>query len=298
VAEATEHRAGFVAISGRTNVGKSTLLNRLVGQKVAAVTHRPQTTRRRILGIRSDPDAQFLLIDMPGIHEGRRAINERMVQTARRAISEGEVLLVMIEAGPRLSAEDHTMLAEFRAMNRPTVIAVNKIDLKPRSYVLPMLEEIAREFPEAEIVPISARKGENIDELLATIKKKLPASPSLMSEEEITDQTERMIAEEIIREKIFLKMRQEVPFSTAVVIEQFVEEPERKLKKISALLIVEREAHKGILIGAGGVNLKEIGTAARLELEDLLGSRVFLEMRVRVDRDWTRNPNKFAEYGL
>jgi len=294
----TEHRAGFVAITGRTNVGKSTLLNRLVGQKVAAVTHRPQTTRRRILGIRSDPDAQFLLIDMPGIHESRRAINERMAQTARRAISEGEVLLVMIEAGPRLSAEDQAMLAELRAMKRPVVIAVNKIDLKPRSYVLPMLEEIGREFPEAELVPISARSGDNVEELLAVIKRSLPVSPSLMSEEEFTDQSERMIAAEIIREKIFLKMREEIPFSTAVVIEDFVEEPERQLKKISARIVVEREPHKGMLIGAGGRTLKEIGTAARLELEEILGSRVFLEMRVRVDRDWTRDPHKLSEYGL
>lgn len=295
---ATEHRAGFVAISGRTNVGKSTLLNRLIGQKVAAVTHRPQTTRRRILGIRSDPDAQFLLIDMPGIHESRRAINQRMVQTARRAISEGEVLLAMIEAGPRLSAEDKTMLAEFRELKRPTVIAVNKIDLKPRSYVLPMLDEIGRDFPEAEVVPVSARTGENVEELLATIKRNLPISPSLMSEEEFTDQSERMIAEEIIREKIFLKMRQEVPFSTAVVVEKFVEEPERRLKKISARIIVEREPHKGILIGAGGRTLKEIGTAARLELEELLDSKVFLQMHVSVDRDWTNDPRKLAEYGL
>jgi GTPase len=298
VESTTEHHAGFVAISGRTNVGKSTLLNRLIGQKVAAVTHRPQTTRRRILGIRSDPDAQFLLIDMPGIHEGRRAINERMVKTARSAISEAEVLLVMIEAGPRLSAEDAAMLVEFRAMKLPTVIAVNKIDLKPRSYVLPMLEEIQRGFPDAELVPISARNGENIEELLTTIKRKLPVSPALMSEAEFTDQSERMIAEEIVREKIFLKMRQEVPFSTAVVVENFVEEPERKLKKISVKIVVDREAHKGILIGAGGRTLKEIGTAARIELEDILDSKVFLEMRVRVDRDWTQDPRKLSEYGL
>jgi GTPase len=295
---ATEHRAGFVAIGGRSNVGKSTLLNLLIGQKVAAVTPRPQTTRRRILGIRSDPDAQFLFIDTPGIHESHRAMNQRMVQTARRALGEGEVLLAVVEAGPRLRGEDKELLAELRAINRPLVVALNKIDLMPRAHMLPMLEEIQRAAPDAEIVPVSARTGENVGELLATIQKLLPESPSLMPEDDYTDQTERMIAEEVIREKIFLVTRQEVPFSTAVIVEQLLEEPERKLKRISARIIVDREPHKGILIGAGGRTLKEIGTAARLELEKLLDSKVFLEMHVSVDRDWTRDPRKLSEYGL
>jgi GTPase len=295
---ATEHRAGFVAIGGRSNVGKSTLLNLLIGQKVAAVTPRPQTTRRRILGIRSDPEAQFLFIDTPGIHDSHRVMNQRMVQTARRALSEGEVLLAVIEAGPRLRGEDKALLAEVRSMNRPLVVALNKIDLMPRAHMLPILEDIQRATPNAEIVPVSAKTGENVGELLATIRKLLPESPSLMPEDDYTDQTERMIAEEVIREKIFLATRQEVPFSTAVVVEQFVEEPERKLKRIGTRIIVDREPHKGILIGAGGRTLKEIGTAARIELEKLLGSKVFLEMHVSVDRDWTRDPQKLSEYGL
>ncbi len=295
---ATEHRAGFVAIGGRTNVGKSTLLNLLIGQKVAAVTPRPQTTRRRILGIRSDPDAQFLFIDTPGIHESRRTMNQRMVQTARRALGDGEVLLAVIEAGPRLRGEDRELLAELRAMDRPLVVALNKIDLMPRAHMLPILEDIQRAAPEAEIVPVSGKTGENVAELLATIRTRLPKSPSLMPEDDYTDQTERMIAEEVIREKIFLVTRQEVPFSTAVVVERFIDEPERKLKTIGARIIVDREAHKGILIGAGGRTLKEIGTAARIELEKLLGSKMFLEMHVSVDRDWTKNPRKLSEYGL
>jgi len=295
---AIEHRAGFVTIAGRTNVGKSTLLNLLIGQKVAAVTPRPQTTRRRILGIRSDPEAQFLFIDTPGIHDSHRTINHRMVQTARRALAEGEVLLAVVEAGPRLRGQDQELLAELRAMKRPLVVALNKIDLMRRAHMLPILEEIQREVPQAEIVPLSAKTGENVGELLATIRKLLPVSASLMSEEEYTDQTERMLAEEVIREKIFLVTRQEVPFTTAVVVEQFVEEPERRLKRISARIVVDRESHKGILIGAGGRTLKEIGTAARLELEKLLDSKVFLEMHVSVDRDWTNDPRKLSEYGL
>ncbi|HEV2170076.1 MAG TPA: GTPase Era [Candidatus Binatus sp.] len=293
-----EHRAGFVALAGRTNVGKSTLLNLLVGQKVAIVTPRPQTTRRRILGIRSDADAQIILIDSPGLHEAKKALNQRMVQTARRAIAEGEVILAVVEAGDRLEPGDRAVLADVVALGRPTVVAINKVDRHPRERVLPLIEEINRDFPSVEIVPISALRGENIDELLATLKRMLPESPALMREDEYTDQTERMLAEEIIREKIFLKMREEIPFSTAVRVEKFEDDAERNLKRIGATVVVDRESHKGMLIGAGGRTMKEIGTAARLELEKILGARVFLEIVVKVERDWTRNPHKLAEFGL
>lgn len=294
----SEHRAGFVAIGGRTNVGKSTLVNRIVGQKIAIVTPRPQTTRRRILGIRSDPDAQMLLIDTPGLHEAKKELNQRMVQIARRAIAEGEVIVAMVEAGERLNPGDRNVLIDIRKLAHPTIVAINKIDRLPRAQLLPLIAEIHQGFAEAEIVPISARTGENVDELLTTIKSMLPVSPSLMSPDEYTDQTERMIAEEIVREKVFLKMRQEIPFSTAVRVEDFEEDAERKLKKIRATIIIDRESHKGMLIGAGGQTLKEIGTAARLELENLLDSRVFLEITVKVERNWTRDPRKLEEFGL
>ena len=292
-----EHHAGFVAVAGRTNVGKSTLVNRLVGHKVAIVTPRPQTTRRRILGIRSDDDAQILLIDTPGLHEAKKQLNQRMVQTARRAIAEGEVILDVVEAGDHLNPGDRAVLIDIRALGRPTVVAINKVDRIARAQLLPLIEEINHGFPGAEIVPISALTGENIDELLVTLKRMLPEGPALMSPDEYTDQTERMIAEEIVREKIFLKMRQEIPFSTAVKVEEFTEEPERKLKRIAALIIVDRDSHKGMLIGAGGRTLKEVGTAARQDLEEILGSRVFLEMLVRVEPGWTQDPRKVAEYG-
>ena len=293
-----EYRAGFVALAGRTNVGKSTLLNRIVGQKVAIVTPRPQTTRRRILGIRSDADAQIILIDTPGLHEAKKALNQQMVQVARRAIAEGEVILAVVEAGDRLNPGDAGVLTDIRALNRPTIVAINKVDRMPRAQVLPLIEEISSGFPGAEIVPISARTGENVDDLLATLKRMLPVSPALMSPDEYTDQTERMIAEEIVREKIFLKMRQEIPFSTAVKVEKFEDDVERKLKRIAATVVVDRESHKGMLIGAGGRTLKEIGTAARIELEEILGARVFIEIVVKVDRDWTRDPRKLAEFGM
>lgn len=292
------HRAGFVTLGGRTNVGKSTLLNRLVGHKVAIVTPRPQTTRRRILGIRSDPDAQILIVDTPGIHQPRRPLNRRMVEVARRCLAEGEVLAAVIEARERIDPQDRAFIADVRALKHPTVIVINKIDLLPRHLLIPLTEQCHREFPEAEIVPVSALTGENVDELVGIIKHMLPVGPSLMPEEEYTDQTERMLAEEVIREKVFLAMRQEIPFSTAVRVEGFVEEPERKLIRISAVIVVERDSHKGMLIGAGGRNLKEIGTAARLELEQMLGSHIFLELFVKVEKDWTRNLRKLAEMGL
>ena len=293
-----EHRAGFVAVAGRTNVGKSTLVNLLVGHKVAIVTPRPQTTRRRILGIRSDADAQILLIDTPGLHLAKKQLNQRMVQVARRAIAEGEVILDVVEAGDRLNPGDRAVLVDIRALGRPTVVAINKIDRMPRAQLLPLIEEIHRGFPRAELVPVSALTGENIDELLRTLKRMLPVSPALMSPDEYTDQTERMIAEELVREKIFLQMRQEIPFSIAVRVEKFEDDAARKLKRIAATVVVDRESHKGMLIGAGGRTLKAIGTAARLELEEILGARVFLEIIVKVERDWTRDPRKLAEFEL
>jgi GTP-binding protein Era len=292
------HRAGFVTIAGRTNVGKSTLLNRLVGQKVAIVTPKPQTTRRRIVGIRNDPDAQMILIDTPGLHEPRRMLDRRMVETARRCLTEGEVIVAMIEAGQKLHREDRAFAMNLSKLARPIVVAINKIDTISRDRLIKLAEEAHQVLPTAEIVPISALRGENLDELVRVLKQMLPESPALMAEDEYTDQTERMIAEEVVREKIFLAMRQEIPFSTAVTVESFAEDPERNLARISALVIVERESQKGMVIGAGGQKLKEIGTGARLELEEMLGRRVFLELRVKVEKGWTSDPRKLKELGF
>jgi GTPase len=298
VASPESHRAGFVTLGGRTNVGKSTLLNRLVGRKVAIVTPRPQTTRHRIVGIRSDADAQLIFIDTPGLHRARNALGGQMNDLARRALREGEVVVGVVEARSPIDDGDRAFLAELREIRVSSVVAINKTDLAAREQLIAAAEECHRELPEAEIVPVSALKGSNLDELLKVIKRMLPEGPALMPEDEYTDQTERMIAAEIVREKIFLAMRQEIPFSTGVTVENFVEEPERRLLRISAMIVVARESHKGMLIGTGGSRLKQIGTAARLELERLLGAHVFLQLRVRVEHDWTRNPRKIAELGL
>jgi len=297
VAGALEHRAGFVVLGGRSNVGKSTLLNRVVGQKVAIVTPRPQTTRRRIIGIRTDPDAQLLLVDTPGIHDSSKELNRRMVEVARRALSEGQVVLGVVAAGGSIDPADHAVLQQLATLKARLIIVINKLDLVPRPHLLPLIEALHGDFPDAEIVPVSALRGDNVEELVGTVKRMLPIGPALMPEDQYTDQTERMIAEELVREKIFLAMRQEIPFSTAVRVEKFVEQPERRLKSIAVLLIVERDSHKAMLIGTRGRTLKQIGTAARLELEKIFETRVFLTMMVKVEPGWTRDPRRVTEYG-
>jgi GTP-binding protein Era len=294
--DAGAYRAGFVTIGGRTNVGKSTLVNQIVGQKVAIVTPKPQTTRRRIIGVRTDPDAQLILIDTPGLHEAHRPLNRRMVDTARRCLTEGEVIVAVIEAGAGLNGADRRFLTQVPRFGRPVVVAINKIDLIRRDSLLPLVEQTHQAIPGAEIVPLNARTGENVDELLRVVKPLLPESRPLMPADEYTDQSERLLSEEIIREKLFIAMRQEIPFSTAVSIEHFSDE--QGLTRISAVIIVERDSHKGMVIGAGGRMLKEIGTQARLELEQLLGRRIFLELNVKVEKGWTSDPRKLKELGL
>ncbi|MGH8011803.1 MAG: GTPase Era [Candidatus Binataceae bacterium] len=289
------YRAGFVTLAGRTNVGKSTLLNQLVGQKVAIVTPKPQTTRRRIIGIRTDADAQMILIDTPGLHQPRRELNRRMVATARRCFTEGEVILAMVAAG---DVQDCAFLRDLGRLGKPLIVALNKIDLVTRERLMALLERLGQVAPNCEIVPISALTGENIDELIRVLKSMLPESPALMPGDEYTDQSARMIAGEVIREKIFLAMRQEIPFSTAVQVERFIEEPERNLDIITAAVVVERDAHKGMVIGAGGSQLKRIGSEARHELEEILGTRVFLELHVKVEKGWTGDPRKLKEFGF
>lgn len=297
MADALEHRAGFVVLGGRSNVGKSTLLNRVVGQKVAIVTPRPQTTRRRIIGIRTDPDAQLLLVDTPGIHDSSKELNRRMVEVARRALTEGQVVLGVVAAGESIDPADRAVLQQLATLKARLIIVINKLDLLPRPHLLPLIEELHGDFPNAEIVPVSALRGDNVEELIGTVKQMLPVGPALMPEDQYTDQSERMIAEELVREKIFLAMRQEIPFSTGVRVEKFDDQPERRLKSISVLVIVERDSHKAMLIGARGRTLKQIGTAARLELENIFATRVFLTMVVKVEPGWTRDPRRVAEYG-
>jgi GTPase len=292
------HRAGTAVIVGRPNVGKSTLLNALVGQKVAIVTPRPQTTRRRIVGIRTLPHAQLVLLDTPGIHPARSLLNRRMVDTARATLSEADVAILVVDAGSGLGRGEREIAATLAAARLPVVVVLNKVDTIAKPRLLPLMAEVAALLPDAEIVPASARTGAEVGTLLNVLVTKLPEGPSLYPEDEFTTETERSLVQELVREQIFLATRAEVPYGVAVVIDEFSERPEKKLTVVKATILVGREGHKGIVIGAGGAMLKRIGAEARQEIERLLGTRVFLELFVRVDPGWADSPRRLAELGL
>lgn len=291
------HRAGFVAIVGRPNVGKSTLLNSLLGTKLAIVTPKPQTTRNRLLGIKTLPDAQILLLDTPGIHAARTPLNRRMVETALRSVGQADVVVLILSA-TGLDEEDHRLIERLRTVRSPVVAAVNKIDLVHRDTLLPLLMELERLLPGRDLVPVSALTGENLDRLSTVVKGLLPAGPPLYPAGQVTDQTERFIAQEIVREQLYLQTQAEVPYATAVSVERFEERPERKVLVIAATILVERPSQKAICLGHGGQRIKEIGRAARLQLEAFFDTRVFLELFVKVHPGWGRDPQVLADLGL
>ena len=291
-------RSGYIAIVGRPNVGKSTLLNQLLGTKVAIVTPKPQTTRNRITGIRTTERVQMIFLDTPGIHRAHTLMNRRMVAVALQTLEEVDEVLWLLDAHERIGPEDESIAQALRGLTCPVLILLNKIDAVSKGKLLPSIQRCSELLPEKEIVPISALKGENLPLLLELIEKGLPEGPQYFSEGEFTDQTERFIAAEIIREKVFLLTRQEIPYGAAVTIDEFTEKEEKNLIVIKATIHTERDAHKPILIGKKGAMLKEIGKQAREELEALLGCRIFLELFVRVDRGWTQNHRSLAEMGL
>jgi GTP-binding protein Era len=295
----SQHRCGFVAIVGRPNVGKSTLLNALVGAKVAIVTPKPQTTRTRLLGIKTLPRAQLIFVDTPGIHHHPGSLlNQRMVERALRTLQETDCAAFVIDAQQGITAEDERIATSLATLRLPVIGVVNKIDLMTKGGLLPLLERAARLLPEREIVPVSAVTGENLEELQNTLMAALPVGPALYSSDELTDQSERVLAQEIVREQLFLHTHQEVPYATAVVVEEFTEKAEKSLLLIRAVIYVERPSQRAIVIGERGARLKQIGQAARLQLEAFFGCKVFLELFVKVAKDWTNNPDILRELGL
>jgi len=292
-AKAKTRRAGFVAIIGRPNAGKSTLLNRFVGQKVAIVTSKPQTTRNRIQGIVTKPEGQIVFIDTPGLHEANSILNRQMMREVAAALEGIDVLLLMIDASRTLPHCDSLLLEKAQRFGGKTILALNKIDRVPKPKLLPLIDVFAKAFPFAALVPISALKGEGCDELLREILQSLPEGEPFFPEDQITDQPERFLAGEIIREKAIDLTYHEVPHALAVVVDKFVEEP--RILRIHATLYVERDSQKKILIGHKGEMLKKVGTQARKELEALLGTKIFLEMFVKVDPAWRENPMKVRE---
>ncbi|WP_456385315.1 GTPase Era [Desulfolithobacter sp.] len=296
------HRSGVVAIVGPPNAGKSTLLNRYLGQKIAIVTPRPQTTRNRILGIVTGPDYQIIMLDTPGLHKARELLNREMVRIAMESLGEADVVLFLADASA--FAGQKKKLEKYRQeytgyldkVRTPSVLALNKVDLLRKEELLPVIDWYSSLHPFDAVVPISALQGSGTDILLEELVARLPEGPQYYPDDIPTDSTERFIVAEIIREKIFLLTREEVPYSTAVLIDSFLEEKNRVT--IHATILVERSSQKGIIIGRKGQMLVEIGRSARLEIEELLGCRVVLKLWVKVKKKWTRNEQILKELGL
>jgi len=294
-------KSGFIAIIGQTNVGKSTFLNQLLGSKVAIVSEKVQTTRRRITGIKNLPDAQLIFIDTPGIHEATILLNKYMVQGTLKAFKEVDLILFMVDITQAKQGEvdkgDQYVLSTLARVKAPVFLLINKIDLVPKTNILPVIEAYDQLFPFKEIVPLSALTGDRIDLILQIIAQHLPTGPRYFPEHMITDQAQEFWLSELIREKVIDLTKQELPYTTAVIVEK-VEEKEGGLIYIAAIIYVEKDSQKGIIIGQGGRMLKEIGQRARRDIEGLLGAKVFLDLWVKMKRDWRKDPVFLAQLGL
>jgi GTP-binding protein Era len=309
------HRSGFVAIIGRPNVGKSTLLNRLAGEKLAIVSHKPQTTRNRILGIVTRPDYQLAFLDTPGVHKAKGELNRMMVGSALSAIADVDAVLFLIEAGVKgdgtvqVGEGNQLILQRLKQSGKPTVLSINKVDALPKKeLLLPVIEAFRTEYPFAEIFPISATKGDGVPELEQALVALVPEGPALFPADMITDQAERFVVAELVREQILQFCREEIPYSTAVMVDHFDEserEPEQPvtpgrlggLVRIDATVFVERDSQKAIVIGKGGQMLKKIGAAARSQIERFLGAHVFLSLLVKVEKRWSDRHDALKKLG-
>jgi GTP-binding protein Era len=299
------HRAGFVALVGEPNVGKSTLLNRLLGQKIAIVSPKPQTTRNRILGVVTEPGYQLALLDTPGIHRARAGLNQAMVEAAFTTLREVDLVALVVDAGHRPGLADAEqgiarVISELRQSKRPSALIVNKVDNVKKPALLPFIQRWTEEHPFDLVYPLSALKGDNVEGLPGALAALLPEGPALFPPDMVTDQAERVIAGELVREQLFRQTSQEIPYGVAVEIEEFDESRrggQRPLVRILATLHVERQSQKGILIGKGGAKLKAIGTSARREIETLLGCQVYLGLNVRVEENWTTSERAVHRFG-
>ena len=290
---------GTVAIIGRSNVGKSTLLNRLLGEKISIVSSKPQTTRTRVMGIVHAEGAQIAFLDTPGLHKPDHLLNRRMVRAAVETLDDADVLYMLMEATSRPGPGDLSAIKYMKEalakQPRPVILVMTKIDLVNKHKMLPVLDQYAKLFAWTEVVPVSAQGNDNVERLLAVTVPYLPSGEGLYGEDVVTDQTMRTLAAEMIREKVIQATEDEVPYATAVEIDDFVEEG--RLAKIRASIMVERETQKGILIGKHGERLKTIGTQARLDMEKIFGMKVFLELWVKVRKDWREDEQALVELG-
>lgn len=290
-----EFRSGFVSVIGRPNAGKSTLLNHLLGQKVLIMSDKPQTTRNRIQCILTEERGQIIFLDTPGIHKPKHKLGEFMVGAAKESMREVDLILYMVDLSAEFGPGEEYIISMLKQTKTPCVLALNKVDLLNKEQLMRKVQEFSRKADFKAIVPISAKTGENTDELLNVIFNQLSSGPLYYPEDEVTDQPERFIMAELVREKVLQLTHDEIPHSIAVVIEEVQEK--KTLVKVRALVVVERESQKGIIIGSGGKQLKEIGRLARQDIEALLGSPVFLELWVKVKKDWRNRPDSLRNYG-
>ncbi len=289
--------SGFIAIIGPPNAGKSTLLNYIMGTKVAIVSPKPQTTRNRILGVHHGDDFQMVFMDTPGIHKTRTALHKSMVQSAMATFQEVDILVVILEMGRTYDLEKIHMFDNLNETKKPCLLAINKIDTCPREQLLPIIDRCSQLYPFDAIFPVSALTGEGVDGLLHELKTRLMPGPQFFPEDMNTDQSEDFFVSEIIREKIYSYLSQELPYSSAVTVEFMDENQKKNLLSITALIHVETKSQKGILIGKGGRMIKLIGQSARKELEKKFGVHVYLDLTVRVEKDWSRNPRSLRRLG-
>jgi GTP-binding protein Era len=302
--ERTQH-FGHVVMLGPTNAGKSTLLNRVVGQKVSIVSPKPQTTRNSISGILTEGDAQAVFLDTPGLHRQKRGIAPLLLRSAYAALAQADVVLVLLDAA-RYARDDGALRIDLRPIVQalagtptPVVVAFNKSDaVREKARMLPVLAAVSEALPGAELFPISARTGDGVDALLAALFARLPEGPHQYDPDEVSTAPVRFLAGEIVREKLFLALGEELPYSTAVTVENWDEKSKPGLVKILASILVGRESHKPMVIGKGGERIKEIGASARAEIEEMLGSQVFLELWVKVRPGWSEDPALLRELGL
>lgn len=288
-------KAGFASIIGRPNVGKSTLMNKIIGQKIAITSNKPQTTRNRIQTVYTGEEGQIVFLDTPGIHKSQNKLGDYMVGVARRSIADVDVVLFLVEPTTYIGAGEKSIIEDLKKTDLPVILVINKVDTIKQDEILEVIDTYRKELDFEEIVPVSALKGNNVETLLACIFKYLPYGPAFYDEDTITDQPERQIVAELIREKALRSLSDEIPHGVAVAIDSM--KFEKNLCRIDATIICERDSHKGIIIGKGGSMLKKIGSLARPEIEDMLETKVFLQLWVKVKKDWRDSDFLLKNFG-
>ncbi|MFD1705440.1 GTPase Era [Siminovitchia sediminis] len=292
------YKSGFISIIGRPNVGKSTFLNRVIGQKIAIMSDKPQTTRNKVQGVLTTDEAQMIFIDTPGIHKPKHKLGDFMIKLAINTFKEVDIILFMVNAEEGYGRGDEFIIEQLKNVNTPVFLVLNKIDKVHPDQLMILIDQYRAMYPFKEIIPISALEGNNVDRLLQQIQEYMPQGPQYYPADQVTDHPERFIAAELIREKALHLTREEVPHSIAVVIDQMKKEEYKDLIHVMATIVVERDSQKGIIIGKQGKMLKEIGQRARKDIENLLGSKVFLELWVKVQKDWRNKSFYLRDFGF